>query len=160
MNELNILDWLLIGAFGVSALLGLLRGFTREIISLIGWGVAIVLALGLSKPLSALLEQKIPNVLASEWVVFAFIFIIVLLITAIVGRLLSKAVKLSPLSVLDRVLGGLLGLIRGGVILAVVVHLLALTNFSDTYWWASSHLVLPLQEHAQILENLLRNLLT
>jgi membrane protein required for colicin V production len=61
--------------------------------------------------------------------IFAFIiiFVVVFLVVSIGGRILSKVIHFTPLGIIDRILGGVLGLIKGLVIcfvLLVVVMLI------------------------------------
>ena len=50
---MNALDWAVVAVIGTSTLLGLLRGFMREMISLAGWIAGIWLAFRFAVPVSA-----------------------------------------------------------------------------------------------------------
>ncbi|UCG30071.1 MAG: CvpA family protein [candidate division WOR-3 bacterium] len=63
---------------------------------------------------------RIPQILA-----FLLIFIAVVVAFSIVGRIIAKMVHITPLGLVDRILGGLLGLIKGVIICFVL--LLAVT---------------------------------
>ena len=42
--SLHLLDFILLGIMLISGLLALMRGFTREVLSLVAWGAAAVAA--------------------------------------------------------------------------------------------------------------------
>jgi uncharacterized membrane protein required for colicin V production len=56
---------------------------------------------------------------------FALVFIVVLIITRIIGRTLDMVVSLPGLSLLNRVAGLFVGVVIGVLVLVVAVHLLA-----------------------------------
>jgi len=58
---MNALDWIVVAVIGASILLGLLRGFVRETISLAGWIAGIWLAFRFAVGISA----SVP--LAQDW---------------------------------------------------------------------------------------------
>jgi membrane protein required for colicin V production len=59
---------------------------------------------------------KIPHIFA-----FLLIFIVVFLVVSIAGRIISKVVHITPLGIIDRVFGGVLGLLKGMVICFVLL---------------------------------------
>ena len=59
---------------------------------------------------------RIPQILA-----FLLIFITVIVVFSIAGRIISKIVHITPLGLIDRVLGGLLGLMKGVIICFVLL---------------------------------------
>jgi len=59
---------------------------------------------------------KIPQILA-----FLLIFVVVIVVFSIAGRIISKIIHFTPLGIIDRVLGGLLGLIKGLIICFVLL---------------------------------------
>lgn len=62
---------------------------------------------------------KLPQILA-----FLLIFIVVMVVFSIAGRIISKIIRITPLGLIDRLLGGILGLAKGLII--CFVFLLAL----------------------------------
>jgi membrane protein required for colicin V production len=94
---------------------GLLIGLIRSICDIIGILMAYILAVSFSPLL------EIPRVLS-----FFLIFIIVVIAVHLIGRILSKAIKATPLNMLDRLLGGLLGFVKGLIICFVVLLIMLL----------------------------------
>ncbi len=63
---------------------------------------------------------------------FLVIFVVVFLVISIGGRILSKVVHFTPLGIIDRILGGVLGLIKGVVICFVLLVVVMLIR-KDTF---------------------------
>ena len=121
--SLELLDFILIGTMLVSALLALSRGFTREILSLIAWGAAGLAAAAalLSPDIMNFAKAYIqPEVVATVGV-GAGVFLIVLIVTSLIGVKIADWVLDSAAGTLDRTLGFAYGLTRG-LLLVVVAY--------------------------------------
>jgi len=59
VNSITTIDWLIIAVVLVSTLLSLKRGFVKEVLSLVTWVVAFVVAVKFSDNMQALLVQQI-----------------------------------------------------------------------------------------------------
>ena len=132
------LDWVVLSLLAGSLLLGLVRGLVYEVLSVLAWIAAFVLAQWLAPRAAALL----PIESWGEGVRYAAGFVLVFVATVFGGALLAwitkKLVHAVGLKPADRALGGLFGLVRGVVLvlaLGVVVHLLA---FDRSSWWTES----------------------
>lgn len=139
------LDWAIVGGVIFSVLLGVLRGLVREVVALLGWLVAIVLALRFGAEVGALLPMsgQWPTVRTGLGAVL--IVLAVLLVSALLGWLLKKLMAAVNLSVMDRALGAGFGLARAGLVLMAVVLLTYNTALAQQSWWQQS-LVLPRAE--------------
>ena len=133
-----ILDWVAVAVLAASVLLGLWRGVVYEVLSLLNWVAAFVLAQWLAPRAAALM----PLGHAGESIRYAAGFVVVFIAALFVGGLLAwltkKLVAASGLAPVDRVLGAVFGLVRGTVAvlaLAVVVHL---TGSKNSGWWTES----------------------
>jgi membrane protein required for colicin V production len=144
---MNTLDWAVVAVLGASILLGLLRGFMREMISLAGWIAGIWLAFRFATAIGASvpLGQEWP--LARTAVVAVLIVVCCVFAAALVGWLLRELIKAAKLSAADRTLGGLFGLARGLLIVGLAVFLVRDTALYQEPLWRDS-LVLPRIEAA------------
>ncbi len=121
---LNWIDWAIITVLSASTLLSLWRGFAREALSLLGWVAAYVLANLFAAKLAGLSVDLISNASARYIAAFAVLFVGVLLLFNLIGVLVKQLIRLTGLSVLDRLLGTVFGFTRGLIILLVVIFIL------------------------------------
>jgi membrane protein required for colicin V production len=142
---MTLADYLIIAAILISAVAGALRGFLREAVALGAWIIALFLAWHFSD----LVEPHLGGLLAGSevrpWAARAIIVVLVLLLGACVGALLSHFVRLSIFSGMDRLLGFAFGLLRGFVLLGVFVILGQLLQLPAEGWWRHS-LMIPYGE--------------
>ena len=125
LETLNWIDIALGGALIISALVGLMRGFLKEILSLIAWGVALYAAWIFAEPVAKTYVVKfLPDSYIAYVAAFGGIFIGVLFLIGIVNLLISQVLKATGLGFLDRLLGLILGTVRGVLIGALVVFAL------------------------------------
>ncbi len=125
----------------LSLIIGLVRGFVREIVSLATWVAAIAFALLYVKPLSLQLPFALQSEVARLGVAFAIIFFGVLVLGMIVNFLFSTAVSSIGLGGVDHFFGGVFGALRGGLIVTLAVILLSLTTLPVQSGWKDSRLV-------------------
>ncbi len=135
---MSTLDWIILALLAASVLLGLWRGLVYEVLSVLNWLAAFVLAQWLA-PRAA---EWLPLTRAGESLQYAAGFVLVFIAALFAGGLLAwltkKLVEAVGLRPVDRALGGMFGLVRGTVAvlaLAVVVHL---TGLKEGAWWTES----------------------
>jgi len=123
-TQFNAVDWVIVVVLTASVILSLWRGFTREAISLGGWVAAFLLANLFAAQLSTVLAAWIDNITGRYVVAYAALFIATLVLAGILSRLARQVVKVSGLSLLDRLLGTVFGFARGVILVLVAVYLL------------------------------------
>ncbi|MGH8278290.1 MAG: CvpA family protein [Gammaproteobacteria bacterium] len=133
-------DYIIILIIVVSALISLLRGFLREIVSLITWVVGFWVALRFAHQLGAAFSV-IRNPSVRLMVAFVVLFVLILIVGALINVILGKVVKKIGAASSDRVLGLLFGLLRGVVVVAVLVILARFTSFPEQPAWRQARLV-------------------
>jgi membrane protein required for colicin V production len=144
-------DYAIIAIIALSVLVGTLRGFIKEVFSLVVWIAAFLVAWHFSADVAALMENAVALPSARTAMGFAGLFIAVLLVGGLINYLLGKLVQTTGLSGTDRLLGGVFGAARG---LALVVALLLVCGFTPIPadpWWKDSALIqrsMPLVEWA------------
>jgi len=132
-------DWLLLAALVISILIGVLRGFTREILGLVSWIFAIVGALLFAPNAVGWLEPHVSTPSLRIAASYALVFFVILVLGAVVTTIVSMLVRKSAsLSAVDRMVGGGFGLIRGVLITVVAVWLVGLTPARQDPWWNES----------------------
>jgi len=133
-----VLDWVVVAVLAASVLLGLWRGLVYEVLSVLNWLAAFLLAQWLAPRAAALM----PLGHADESIRYAAGFVVVFIAALFAGGgltwLTRKLVAAAGLAPVDRALGGIFGLVRGALAvlaLAVVVHL---TGLKEGAWWTES----------------------
>jgi len=139
--ELAIVDYFIIGILVISTLISLVRGFVKEVISLITWVMAFVIAMAFSPMAAQWLPEAIDIPSMRVAAAFLVLFIVVLLIGGIINWAISKAVEKTGLSGTDRSIGLVFGAARGVFIVAVLILLAGLTTMPQEPWWQKSVLV-------------------
>jgi membrane protein required for colicin V production len=123
----------------LSVIVGLMRGFLFEVLSVAGWFAAYFAAQWLAPSLAPMLPIGAPGSPLNHGIAFAAGFVACLLIWSLVSRLVRVVVQATPLSGPDRLLGAGFGLLRGAVILLAVATLVGLTPFAEAPAWRQSH---------------------
>ena len=139
MPDLSWIDWALLTVLLVSVVVGLLRGFVFEVMSLIGWLVAWFGAQYLARDLAPWLPVGTPGSALNLAAAFVLAFVGILIVWALLARLLRLLIHATPLSVPDRLLGAVFGLLRGGVLLLAVASAVLLTPAAQSQGWQASH---------------------
>jgi membrane protein required for colicin V production len=118
---LTLLDFILLGIMAVSGILALMRGFTREALSLVAWGLAALAAYFASQrpELTAFVLPYLDKPLFAQVAVGLGVFILVLIIASIISVRISDLVIDSAAGAIDRTLGFVYGLGRGLVLVSI-----------------------------------------
>lgn len=163
MSHLNWVDYVILAIFAFSALLGLYRGFVKEVIALITLIAAVVIAVLFAHPLAAKFtnsptvqnvvnQASTSNVDAAQpasyiavGISFTVLFLVTMLVGMILGSLLSMAFQGGVLGFGNRLLGAIFGLVRGFIINLVIIFLLQLSPFASETWWQESKMVAAFQ---------------
>jgi membrane protein required for colicin V production len=133
---MNGLDFAVIGILLLSMLLGLWRGLICEVLSLVGWPIAIVLSKLTGDSFAPLLpiEQEEVRIATA----YALVFAATLIASGILARLIARMLKAMGSDWTDRAMGGLFGILRGGLVVLVLVWLAGLTHLPEQRFWHSS----------------------
>ena len=132
------LDLVVIGVFAVSMIVGAWRGLVREVVAILGWIIAFLAANLLAGPLGPALPDVIPTPELRVAAAFAAVFLGSLILTSLVGLLLSKIVRAVGLGGADRTLGAAFGAARGLLLVLAAAVLAGLTNAPRQAWWRES----------------------
>lgn len=116
---ITLLDIVLIVVMLISGLLAMVRGFMREVLSIIAWVLAAGATLYSYAKLVPYAKQYFNNDIVATVAVVGSVFLLTLLVVSIVTVRISDMVLDSRVGALDRTLGFLFGLARGLVIVVV-----------------------------------------
>ena len=132
------IDWALLTVLGISMLIGIVRGFAFEVLSLASWLLAWVGAQWLAPELAPHLPVGSAGSGLNRAAAFVGAFVVVLLGCALLARLVRMLVQATPLSLADRALGAGFGLARGALLLLAVAMVVALTPMVSSASWQAS----------------------
>ena len=139
--RMNFTDYLVIAAVLISAVVGAMRGFLREAVALVAWLLALFIAWHFADWVEPHLGGLLAGSAVRTWAARVIIVLLILLLGAAIGALLSHFVRLSIFSGMDRFLGLIFGLLRGVVLLGVFVILGQLLRLDGEHWWTRSLLI-------------------
>jgi membrane protein required for colicin V production len=143
--QLVWVDYGVLGLLGISALLGLLRGFVREVLSLAAWVAAVWVAGNYGDAFADHLAKFIEPVPLRKAAAFCIVLFGALIIGGIVAAIIGKLIASAGLSGTDRIVGLIFGLLRGVLLVAVLVLVAGLTPAPQSSWWKGSKLIPPFQ---------------
>ena len=115
----TLLDIILIGVMLISALLAMIRGFMREVLSIAAWLIAALATLYAFSKVMPSAKSYFNNDIVAYAVVLGGTFLATLLIVSVITVRFSDMVLDSRVGALDRTMGFLFGLARGLIIVVV-----------------------------------------
>ena len=125
----------------ISVVVGFMRGFVKETISIFSLLIAIWASMHFGYE---------AGILSASWISAAelqllfgriLIFIAILAIGSLLGWGMSKIIRLSVLSGMDRILGAIFGFCRSAVLIAIFIIGGQLASFDNDDWWLKSRLL-------------------
>jgi len=126
-------DWVILGFLVFSIVGAALEGFFQEAFKMAGLVVGYLLAAWQYHRLADWFAPHLKSPWIGEMIAFLIIFFAVLIVAGFAGRIARWVMKKAGLSTIDRVLGGVLGLLRG--ILVVAIVLTAVAAFEPAAQW-------------------------
>lgn len=142
---MTIFDYLVLFVLISSVIISTLRGLVKEILSLLGWVVAFVVANMYGARLAPMLPDLVPGVTARLIAAFVILFLGVRVLMGLLSLAIGALITASGLSLADRGLGGLFGLARGIVIVLAAVILCGMTTIPQQDFWRNA-LLSPMAE--------------
>jgi membrane protein required for colicin V production len=149
------LDVILVVIMLVSGFLAMVRGFTREVLSIFSWAVAAVAALYLTPKYWHLVEAYFPSPGFAQIAFAAGVFVIFLIVVSLITLRISDSVLDSRVGALDRTLGFLFGLARGFLLVAIVFILFSALARDQPEWVRNAKSFPILQQTQVAIESLL-----
>jgi membrane protein required for colicin V production len=146
---MGAVDWVLLAIIGASALLGVMRGFIGVVVSLLAWLLGGWVAFRHGGDVAMMLASDGEPGATGLFAGYALAFIAVMVVVGVAGWLVRRLVQSAGLGGMDRMLGFVLGLVRGGFVACALVLLLALTSMPREPQWRTSQVVPVLVPGAQ-----------
>jgi membrane protein required for colicin V production len=123
-------DWIILALIVLNVVAAAIQGFFVEALNMAGLIVGYIVAAWRYQRLADWLATFLKNDWLAEILGFLIIFFAVVLAFGLVGRIARWVMKEAGLSGFDRSLGAVLGLLKGGLMVAVI--LMGMTAFTPT----------------------------
>ena len=120
MEQLNNLDVVFLIIVGISALVGIVRGMTKEVLSVVGWVLAALALYFLVPIVDPIMQQYIASKTLCSIVSGIAILIVFCIVWLLTADRLAAVVRSSKLSAVDRILGFVFGAARGAIIVILI----------------------------------------
>lgn len=140
-----IADIAIVVVIAVSVLVGFLRGFVKEAISIVALLVAIWSSLNFGDDIGALSGSWLSSRELQQWFGRILVFVVIIVAGGLLSWAVARLVRLTVLSGTDRALGMLFGFCRGAALIGVFVLGAQFAEFDDAAWWRQS-MLLPYAE--------------
>jgi membrane protein required for colicin V production len=127
---MTVADWFICALLLLNVITAAMQGFFSEALTMAGLVVGYIVAAWKYRAVAEWLESFLKNAWLAEVIGFFVIFFAIVLLFGLAARLARWLMKQSGLSGLDRFLGAVLGLAKGGLMVAVI--LMAMTAFTPT----------------------------
>ena len=144
---MTLFDFGVLAILVISVAISLLRGLSREIVSLGVWVGGFILATYFGSYVAGYMPQSLQP-LWSALLGFLIVFGVVLVLGWVISMALSSAVRASGLAPADRALGSLFGLVRGLFVVLVIVLMAGLTPLPRQPFWRDAFLSGPFETAA------------
>jgi membrane protein required for colicin V production len=141
MSTFNWIDYSIIAIIALSVLISVMRGFVREVISLVIWAAAIIVSFIFYQYIAGLLVNVIHSNSVRLVISFVGLFLATLIFGMLINYLIGQLVSNTGLSSTDRVLGIIFGVVRGILVVVLLMMLAGLTPFSKGESWQGSVLI-------------------
>jgi len=127
---MTLADWFICALVLVNIITAAMQGFFSEALTIAGLVVGYIVAAWKYRSIAEWLESFLKNVWLAEVLGFLVIFFAIVILFGLAARIARWVMKESGLSGLDRFLGAVLGLLKGGLMVAVI--LMGMTAFAPT----------------------------
>lgn len=143
---ITLLDGILVGFTLVSAMLAMVRGFSREILSIASWAAAAVAAYFFYPAVVPYIAPYISQAQLQIAAAAGIVFFIALIVVTVITMKIADFIIDSRVGALDRTLGFLYGAARGVLVVAVGLLFFSWLVGSNPPAWIAEAKSLPLLE--------------
>lgn len=133
-----VLDWVFAAVLLASLLVGAWRGLVFEVLSLITWVAAFILAQWFAPDVAQMLPMSGAGEAVRYAAGFVLTFVAAVFAGGLVAVLVKKLISAAGLAPADRMLGAVFGLVRGVVVLLALTVVVAMTPLKKSLWWTES----------------------
>ena len=140
---MNEVDWVILAVLALSTIVGVSRGLVREILAIVGWVLAILLALKFAPMVGEAIPLPSLSILVRTALGAVLVVVATLLVIGMAGKIFAHLMAAASITFEDRAIGAVFGLVRGVVIVCACVFVLGLTSATKAGLWRNSVLIVP-----------------
>ena len=118
----NIIDIIVFGVILTSCIVATLRGFVKELFSILSWILSLVIAFNFFEKFKLKLLNHISQELIVDFLAFGFPFLGTLILSSIISAWLSPKFDVNGVLVFDKICGFVFGALRG-ILLIILFYL-------------------------------------
>tara|TARA_B100000242_G_scaffold290388_1_gene261735 strand:- start:700 stop:1260 length:561 start_codon:yes stop_codon:yes gene_type:complete len=108
----NVIDIIIFGVILTSCIVATLRGFVKELFSIISWILSLIIAFNFFEKFRVKLLEHISHEIIADFLAFGFPFITALIFTNIVSSWLSPKFDVNGMLIFDKICGFVFGIFR------------------------------------------------
>lgn len=131
-------DFVLLAILTASAILGLVRGLVKEVLSLAAYGLAFIAAIWWGQMVSDHLERWITQHFLRMGAAYVGVFVVILLLMGLFNMTLGALIRATGLTPADHGLGAVFGLVRGVLFVLLLVIIAGYTPLPEEPWWKNA----------------------
>jgi membrane protein required for colicin V production len=137
------IDYSIVMLICITATIGTLRGFSKEIMVLLLWVIGFWVSLHFSENVSAIVKNAIPIAKKRFAIVFMSLLVVTILTGSFIQNLLLARFKQTYQHTvfMERLGGCVVGAMQGIVITSIIAFLLGQTSVPQNSWWHESSLL-------------------
>ena len=109
----NIIDIIVFGVILTSCIVATLRGFVKELFSIISWILSLIVAFNFFEKFKVKLLDHISQEIIVDFLAFGFPFLGTLILSSIISNWLSPKFDINGVLIFDKICGFLFGAFRG-----------------------------------------------
>ena len=116
----NIIDIIVFGVILTSCIVATLRGFVKELFSILSWILSLVIAFNFFEKFKLKLLNHISQELIVDFLAFGFPFFGTLILSSIISSWLSPKFDVNGVLIFDKICGFVFGALRGFLLIILL----------------------------------------
>ncbi len=139
--NMPLIDIIIIAFFAISILIGIYRGFVKEVLSVTSWALAAVVAFRFGEQATVFVKPYISQAPLDLAVAYVGVFLIALIAFSVISHIISQIFNSSGMTGFDRSLGSVFGVIRAAIVVAIMIMIGRFMALDNQQWWLDSGLL-------------------
>lgn len=136
--NMPLIDIIIIAFFAISILIGVYRGFVKEVLSVTSWVLAAVIAFKFGEQASVYVKPYIKQEPLDLAVAYVAVFLLTLIAFSVISHIISQIFNSSGMTGFDRSLGSLFGALRAAIVIAILIMVGRFMALDNQQWWLDS----------------------